>query len=58
MNDLFKPHQCPRCLDLFKVGDRFFNDGGTVYHWTCWLNKFKKKNNIKKTTGENNLSSD
>ena len=56
MNDLFKPRQCPRCFGLFKVGDRFFNDNGTVYHWTCWLNKFKEKNNIKKTTGENNLS--
>jgi hypothetical protein len=40
----FKPHQCPRCFGLFKVGDRFFNDNGTVYHWTCWVNKSKDKN--------------
>jgi len=39
MNDLFKPHQCPRCMGLFKVGDRFWNDSGTVYHWGCWVNK-------------------
>jgi len=42
MNDLFKPHQCPRCFGLFKVGDRFWNDSGTVYHWTCWVNKTKE----------------
>lgn len=43
MNDLFKPHQCPRCFGLFKVGDRFWNDNGTVYHWVCWINKQKEK---------------
>ena len=42
MNDLFKPHQCPRCFGLFKVGDRFWNDSGTVYHWLCWVNKSKE----------------
>lgn len=41
---IFKPHQCPRCFGLFKVGDRFFNDEGTVYHWMCWVNKSKEKN--------------
>jgi len=40
----FKPHQCPRCFGLFKVGDRFWNDSGTVYHWVCWVNKSKEKN--------------
>ena len=45
MNDLFKPHQCPRCFGLFKVGDRFWNDSGTVYHWLCWVNKSKENNN-------------
>ena len=44
MNDLFKPHQCPRCFGLFNVGDRFFNDSGTVYHWVCWVNKSEEKN--------------
>lgn len=39
-----KPHQCPRCFGLFKVGDRFWNDSGTVYHWICWVNKSKEKN--------------
>ena len=43
MNDLFKPHQCPRCFGLFKVGDRFWNDSGNVYHWVCWVNKTKEK---------------
>jgi hypothetical protein len=43
MNDLFKPHQCPRCFGLFNVGDRFWNDSGTVYHWLCWVNKPKEK---------------
>lgn len=43
MNDLFKPHQCPKCFGLFKVGDRFWNDSGTVYHWICWVNKSKEK---------------
>ena len=43
MNDLFKPHQCPRCFGLFKVGDRFWNDGGTVYHLMCWINKTKEQ---------------
>ena len=38
-------HQCPRCFGLFKVGDRFWNDSGTVYHWICWVNKSKEKNN-------------
>ena len=46
MNDLLKPHQCPRCFGLFKVGDRFWNDGGTVYHFMCWINKTKEKNNV------------
>ena len=41
MNDLLKPHQCPRCFGLFKVGDRFWNDSGTVYHWVCWVNNLK-----------------
>jgi len=41
MNDLFKPHQCPRCFGLFKVGDRFWNDGSNVYHWWCWVDKSK-----------------
>ena len=44
MSDLFKPHQCPRCFGLFKVGDRFWNDSGTVYHWVCWVNKTKAQN--------------
>ena len=43
MNDLFKPHQCPRCFGLFEVGDKFWNDGGTVYHWWCWVKKQKEK---------------
>jgi hypothetical protein len=43
MNDLFKPHQCPQCFGLFEVGDRFWNDSGTVYHWVCWVNKSKEK---------------
>ena len=43
MNDLFKPHQCPRCFGLFEVGDRFWNDGGTVYHLMCWINKTKEQ---------------
>jgi hypothetical protein len=43
MSDLFKPHQCPRCFGLFKVGDRFWNDSGNVYHWVCWVNKSKEK---------------
>jgi len=43
MNDLFKPHQCPRCFGLFKVGDRFWNDSGTVYHWLCWVNRSKER---------------
>ena len=42
MNDLLKPHQCPRCFGLFKVGDRFWNDSGTVYHWWCWVKKQKE----------------
>lgn len=42
MSDLFKPHQCPRCFGLFKVGDRFWNDSGTIYHWICWVNKSKE----------------
>jgi len=45
MNNLFKPHQCPRCYGLFKVGDRFWNDSGTVYHWMCWINKLKDNKN-------------
>ena len=44
MNDLLKPHQCPRCFGLFKVGDRFWNDSGTVYHWFCWVDKLRGKN--------------
>jgi len=44
MNMLFKPHQCPKCFGLFKVGDRFWNDNGTVYHWMCWVNKQKERN--------------
>jgi len=43
MNDLFKPHQCPRCFGLFEVGDRFWNDSGIVYHLMCWVNKSKEK---------------
>jgi len=39
----FKPHQCPRCFGLFAVGDRYWNDEGTVYHWICWVNKLKEK---------------
>ena len=39
-----KPHQCPRCFGLFKVGERFWNDSGTVYHLICWVNKSKEKN--------------
>lgn len=38
-----KPHQCPRCFGLFAVGDRYWNDEGTVYHWICWVNKSKEK---------------
>jgi hypothetical protein len=49
MNDLFKPHQCPRCFGLFKVGDKFWNDSGTVYHWICWVNKSKEKNESTKS---------
>jgi len=41
MNDLLKPHQCPRCFGLFKIGDRFWNDGSNVYHWWCWVDKSK-----------------
>ena len=48
MNDLFKPHQCPRCFGLFEVGDRFWNDGGTVYHLMCWINKTKEQNKREK----------
>ena len=44
MNDLFKPHQCPRCFGLFDVGNRVWNDGGTVYHLMCWFNKTKEQN--------------
>ena len=44
MNNPYAPHQCPRCFGLFKVGDRFWNDSGTVYHWSCWVNKRKEKN--------------
>ena len=44
MDDLFKPHQCPRCFGLFDVGNKVWNDGGTVYHLMCWINKTKEKN--------------
>lgn len=44
MNNPYATHQCPRCFGLFKVGDRFWNDSGTVYHWSCWVNKRKEKN--------------
>ncbi len=44
MNNPYATHQCPRCFGLFKVGDRFWNDSGTVYHWSCWVNKGKEKN--------------
>ena len=56
MNDLFKPHQCPRCFGLFEVGDRFWNDGGTVYHLMCWINKTNQQN--KRTKQRNRTKED
>lgn len=52
MNDLFKPHQCPRCFGLFKIGDKFWNDSGTIYHLMCWINKTKEDDELHAKAGE------
>jgi Zn-finger nucleic acid-binding protein len=50
MNDLFKPHQCPRCFGLFDVRKKVWNDRGTIYHLTCWFNKTKEDDELRGKT--------
>lgn len=31
----YLPHRCCHCMQGFKVGDEFYNDGFSIYHMRC-----------------------
>ena len=42
----YLPHRCCYCMQGFKVGDLFYNDGFTIYHFTCLIKRDKKRGEV------------